>query len=71
LEEDVNELLNPIMKRDWCIMAKDADAKFLTEDGRWVKTREEAATIYIEQWGERYGPFTPREVGYLDAQYRG
>jgi hypothetical protein len=51
-------------------MAKEEDAKFLTEDGRWVKTREEAATIFIEQWGERYGPFTPREVGYLDSQHR-
>lgn len=41
---------------------------FHTEDGRRVHTREEAATVYVYQDGEAFGPFTPREVGYLTAR---
>lgn len=43
---------------------------FRTEDGREVETREEAATVYVEQDGERLGSFTPREVGFLATQNR-
>lgn len=46
-----------------------------TEDGRRVHTREEAATIYVHAYPDPlvapdgvYGPFTPREVGYLTAR---
>lgn len=46
----------------------DDQVKFRTEDGRWVDSREEAATITFEAYGETWGPFTPREVGYLNSQ---